>query len=275
MQSFFPIKTATACQLKWTWSTIFLNNGTTSSCHRVGRHPIALENFDNFHNTPEKLEQRNIMLQGQWPQPLSYMKPSEGCRYCEKIEATGGQSDRQFHLQVPGLVPPELEHKPTAVEVTPRILEIFMNNTCNLACTYCTPFNSSQIQQENRKFGRFEKNGLVIESNSIDKNQTALYTEKFFSWLEANYQDLRRLHLLGGEPLYQKEFFRCLEFFDKNPNKELEFNIVTNLMYDNDKFNSLVLQWKNMVATKKIKRLPIVLSRWGMCKRFYRSQIHY
>jgi organic radical activating enzyme len=272
MKSFFPIKTATACQLKWTWSTIFLNDGTTSSCHRVGRHSIALENFDNFHNTPEKLEQRKIMLQGQWPQPLPYMEPSEGCRYCEKIEAAGGQSDRQFHLQVPGLVPPELEQDPTTVEVTPRILEIFMNNTCNLACTYCGPQNSSQIQHENQKFGRFEKNGLVIESKSIDKNQTALYTEKFFSWLESNHLQLRRLHLLGGEPLYQKEFFRCLEFFNNNPNADLEFNIVTNLMYNPEKFESVVQQWKNMVATRKIKRFDITVSLdcWGLEQEYAR-----
>ncbi len=30
----FPIETATACQFKWTWSTLFLSVGTSSSCHR-------------------------------------------------------------------------------------------------------------------------------------------------------------------------------------------------------------------------------------------------
>ena len=30
----FPIKTKTACQYKWTWSTVFLSTGTSSSCHR-------------------------------------------------------------------------------------------------------------------------------------------------------------------------------------------------------------------------------------------------
>jgi hypothetical protein len=34
-QRYFPIKTATACQLKWNWSTLFLTTGTTSSCHRT------------------------------------------------------------------------------------------------------------------------------------------------------------------------------------------------------------------------------------------------
>jgi len=265
MKSFFPIKTATACQLKWTWSTVFLNEGTTSSCHRVGKHLISLENFDQFHNTPEKLAQRNTMLQGQWPQPLSYMSDDEGCRYCEKIEAAGGQSDRQFHMQIPGLVPPELESDPTATKVSPRILEVFLNNTCNLSCTYCTPHNSSIIQRENQKFGRFEKNGIILEAGKIDKNKTDLYIEKFFSWLEKNHTTLRRLHLLGGEPLYQKEFFRCLQFFNENPSRDLELNIVSNLMYDPDKFVALVQQWKDLVALRKLKRfdLTVSLDCWG------------
>jgi hypothetical protein len=37
----FPIKSATACQSKWTWSTIYLNQLSTASCHRV--QPIQFE----------------------------------------------------------------------------------------------------------------------------------------------------------------------------------------------------------------------------------------
>ena len=155
---FFPIKTATSCALKWEWSTIFLNDGTTSSCSRVGRHPVALEDFDNFHNIPEKIKQRETMLRGEWPQPEPYLNPDDGCRYCEKIEIVGGQSDRQFHLQVPDLTPKELDSMPWATKITPTILEVFINNTCNLACTYCHPQNSSQIEAENIKFGYFLNN---------------------------------------------------------------------------------------------------------------------
>jgi hypothetical protein len=45
---FFPINTKTACQLKWAWSTVFLTDGITASCHRVGRHPVSIENFYNI-----------------------------------------------------------------------------------------------------------------------------------------------------------------------------------------------------------------------------------
>ena len=36
----FPIKTKTACQSKWTWSTIYLNTLSTASCHRVKPVPF-------------------------------------------------------------------------------------------------------------------------------------------------------------------------------------------------------------------------------------------
>ena len=70
----FPIKTDTACQLKWNWSTIFLTNEETASCHRTDSHKFDTNTFD-FHNTPSKLEDRQQMLQGQWPE--------KGCNYCK------------------------------------------------------------------------------------------------------------------------------------------------------------------------------------------------
>jgi hypothetical protein len=51
-KKYFPIKTATACQLKWAWSTINLPKGITQSCHRVDPHPFDINSF-NFHNTEE------------------------------------------------------------------------------------------------------------------------------------------------------------------------------------------------------------------------------
>ena len=49
----FPIRTKTSCQSKWTWSTIYLNQLATASCHRVTPMPFKLEEFDNFHNIPK------------------------------------------------------------------------------------------------------------------------------------------------------------------------------------------------------------------------------
>ena len=61
---YFPIKKGVACQLKWTWNTIKLQEGTSQSCHRVDPLFLTPENFDNFHNDKKWLEQRKMQLDG-------------------------------------------------------------------------------------------------------------------------------------------------------------------------------------------------------------------
>ena len=126
---YFPIKTETACRLKWAWSSLYLNTGTTGSCHRASVSTLTLEDFDNFHNTPAKLEARKLMLGGKWP--------GNGCEYCMDIENAGGQSDRQFQNNIPDLYPSILNHDTTAINVQPSVLEVFFSNVCNFKCVYC------------------------------------------------------------------------------------------------------------------------------------------
>ena len=51
----FPIKTATSCRLKWSWSSLILTTGETDSCHRSSKSFLTPENFNDFHNTAEKI----------------------------------------------------------------------------------------------------------------------------------------------------------------------------------------------------------------------------
>ena len=155
---FFPIKTETACQLKWNWSTLFLNTGVTKSCHRTAESVLTPENFFNFHNTELKLSDRRRMLEGQWPE--------HSCSYCREIEEAGGVSDRLRQVSIPNLVPPELDADPSAINISPTIVEVFFNNACNMGCLYCSSKLSSTIETENRKFGDFSKDG-VTDLNEI------------------------------------------------------------------------------------------------------------
>jgi len=247
----FPINTETACKLKWAWSTVLLREGTTSSCHRVLGDTINPETFSNFHNTPKKLHDRRLMLSGQWPQG--------GCEYCQNIEKAGGISDRQANLKIPTLVPPELMSDPMAVNVGPRVLEIYFNNTCNLSCVYCWDGFSSKIEQENKKFGRFEKDGVIIDNRSRSVDQQRL-TEEFWKWFTVNAKSLERLHILGGEPFYQEEFYRCLDFFETNPCPDLELNAVSNMIVNFEKFQSVIDVIKKLIAKRHIKRFDLTAS---------------
>lgn len=249
---FFPIRTTPACQLKWTWSTIFLYEGQTSSCHRVKKDNLDPNDFNNFHNTPGKLIARQKMLDGEWP--------GNGCEHCKKIEDNGQFSDRLFHVQIPNLYPKELDESAEAINVTPRILEIYLDNVCNMSCIYCASSNSSRIEQENNKFGRFDCDGVIIENKH---SRTSAYDQNLsnlWKWLENNYKELRRLHILGGEPFFQSQFEPLLEFIENNENKDLELNIVSNLKVPKEKFVSYIERFKKLTAKRKIKRFDLTCS---------------
>ena len=248
---FFPIKTDTACQLKWNWSTLYLYKGRTASCHRTGDDQVSLDAFDTFHNTEKKQQERQLMLQGKWP--------VDSCGYCKDIEVDGGFSDRMLHLNVPDKSPPELETDPTAVVISPTILEIFFNNTCNLACLYCIPELSSQISQENRKHGTFTKNGVILDVEDADPDYQQRL-DKFWIWMRKNSHTLKRFNVLGGEPFYQREFDQCLDYFENTPHPDLELGIVTNLMIPPARLQKYIDRFKLLLSTRKLGRIDITAS---------------
>lgn len=240
-EKFFPIRTATSCQLKWNWSTIFLNTGTTRSCCRTGESELTAENFKDFHNTPIKLADRTSMLKGEWPE--------RSCGYCKDIEAVGGASDRTRHLTIPSLVPDELYTNPTAIRIDPTIVEVYFSNACNLGCVYCSAQLSSTIEAEDRKFGT-----LTTENHFKD------LVPYFWEWFATGFSKVKRLHILGGEPLYQKEFDKLLDMIDQYPNPDCELNIVTNLMVSTERLQAYVDRFKELLVARKLKRVDITCS---------------
>jgi hypothetical protein len=251
----FSIATETACQLKWNWSTIFLTTQQTASCHRTNHHSFDTDLFD-FHNTPSKLDDRRRMLQGQWPQ--------RGCDYCKNIEGAGGQSDRLTNLDFPGIhAPPELDHNPMAVQVTPRILEVYFDNTCNLKCLYCGPHFSSLWDAENIKFGQ----PSFIKSTNIDSNK-----EKIFQWLKQHGHNLTHFNILGGEPLYQDELNQCLDLFELHPAPELKLQIFTNLNAKLSRVENLIERVQKLIDQDCLREFEITASLdcWGPEQEYVR-----
>lgn len=261
----FPIHTATACQLKWNHSTVFLTQLKTSSCHRVEHDKFDLDTFD-FHNTPEKITARQMMLQGQWP--------GHGCEHCKNIEDVGGTSDRMLHLDFPGIHPPqELDTDLTAVHVTPRILEIYFSNTCNLKCIYCFPDFSSQINQENKKFGEFQSNGVHIIDYLPLPEEFPQAHKKMFEWLDKNIYMLNKLLVLGGEPFIQKQTQELLDFIVQRELPNLDLVIFSNLTIDHDKFKTQIQQLKTIEKTSKLNQINIIgsIDCWGPQAEYIRN----
>lgn len=261
----FPIQTATACQLKWTHSTVFLSKLTTSSCHRVNQNSFDLDSFD-FHNTPEKILARKKMLQGQWP--------GEGCEHCKNIEDVGGTSDRMIHLNFPGIYPPpELDTDLTATRVTPRILEIYFSNTCNLKCMYCSSQFSSQINQENKKFGEFSSDSVYISGYIPMPEEYPHAYKKMFEWLDKNIHTLNKLLVLGGEPFIQKQTQELLDFISQRKLPNLDLVIFSNLTIEHEKFKQQINQLKQIEKISGLNQINIIgsLDCWGAQAEYVRN----
>jgi len=195
----FPIRNDTACVYKWGWNTFRLYNGTSSSCHRVDTVSVTLNNFDDFHNTPEVLNDRQQMLAGQWP--------GRGCEYCQNVEKQGGVSDRLYHNNIPGLTPVDFDPAGDQ-KVTPRIVELYLSNTCDLACVYCSPIFSSRNNEELKKYGPYPV-GIMPVKQISNRDQ---YFSAWLNWVDRNYQSIETISILGGEPFLQKELWSILEF---------------------------------------------------------------
>jgi len=264
----FPIKEGIPCQLKWTHSTIYLTDGITASCHRAGYGKIEMDGDTfNFHNTANKITERTKMLKGEWP--------GNGCEHCKHIEQAGGNSDRTIHLEMEGTTaPPELDNDLKAVNVTPRQLEVYWGNTCNLKCIYCAAHYSSKIHQEEKRFGPFNTDGVILDANQwrmYDRIEEA--TEKLFVWFENNIQYLHKLFIMGGEPFLQKETERMIAFLEQKELPDLTLCFFSNLTVDHERVKNWVQRLDRLVQEKRLDKLQIVgsLDSWGAEAEYVRN----
>jgi hypothetical protein len=251
----FPIKKGLPCQLKWTHSTVYLTEGISASCHRAGFGEYDRSGHElKFHNIPNKIEDRLKMLRGEWP--------GNGCEHCKHIEEAGGTSDRQIHLQMEGTsAPPELDQNTNAVNVTPRILEVYWGNTCNQKCIYCGAHYSSQINQEEKQFGRFDNNGVVLDSKNFKVNPNIESdTEKLFAWFNKNLNKLHKIIVLGGEPFLQKETFRFIEYLEQGSYPDLTLVFFSNHNVEHERFVNWMSRLEKLRTSGRLDKVQIFFS---------------
>ena len=260
MSKIFPIKSDTACVLKWAWSTVFLYTKNTSSCHRVNQDSLTVDTFETFHNTPRKVSHRELMRRGEWP--------GEGCEYCRDIENAGGTSDRMFQLEsMTHKIPEELLTNPDANIVNPTLLEVYFSNLCNMACLYCGSYFSTVWEAENKKYGDFVYKSIKLE-NRVETSQSEYQqlVDQLFLWLEKNYKSLQIFQILGGEPFYQvEELNRCIDFFEANPNPTMSFSLISNLKVAPKRFQEVIDRLLKLKEESKIESVNITgsLDSWG------------
>jgi MoaA/NifB/PqqE/SkfB family radical SAM enzyme len=218
------------CLAKWHRTNLRLYNGLTYSCHHCKSHPIDKEAIAAdpaaLTNTDYIRERRQEMLDGKRP---------DECGYCWEKEDVGEISDRklksdQFVDQL-GVDPDETFDSLTAF---PKILDVAFTNTCNFACSYCGPQNSSKWADDIRRYGEYDtvyrKTTLAsLEKTTVPNREHNPYVEAFWQWWDQGLaENLDRLTITGGEPLLSKDTFRVLDRVMQDDH-DMIININTNL----------------------------------------------
>ncbi len=260
------------CMAKWLWTSVHLTNGTTNSCFLPPIHKIEVENIiDNpkgLHNTPQKKEQRAMMLKGEQP---------DGCSYCWNIEKMDRSfnSDRHYRSSEPWAQAgwDDVLEKGADGDIEPRFMEVNFNHACNLACSYCSPHLSSKWAEDIEQNGPYD---TIVPHNSIDyfkqikqypipHREHNPYVEAFWEWWPELYPKLQNFRMTGGEPLMDKNTFRVLDYVIDNGRPDLEMAVTTNASVPDKLWNKFVDKVSFISEYNKLKRFRAFVSvdGWG------------
>jgi organic radical activating enzyme len=253
------------CFSKWRWTSVLLQQGSTRSCFRTTEGRFDPDNLGDFHNSPIQLETRQAMLDGKWP--------GHGCEYCKAIEESGGISDRMsFNAgSKESNIPPELFLDNKAVRVTPTLIEVSLNHTCNMSCVYCGPAYSSMWEAEEE---RNSSDRLRPREDLFDQETYQKVITQFYDWLDRNLKYLKDLHILGGEPTHQPELFKLIEILKTHPDTQLDtLCIFTNLKMSKRKMVLLCDTLNSLIEVGNIKDVTIMASLdcWGKSQEYLRT----
>jgi pyruvate-formate lyase-activating enzyme len=226
------------CGAKWYNATIWLNSGSTASCHHPPAHKIPLEevksNYKAIHNTKYKKMVRKQMQCGE--------RPKE-CEYCWKVEDLGPNnvSDRVYKT----VIYTEDQIKEASEmdwqeDVNLKTLEIAFDANCNYACSYCNASFSTTWQNDIRKDGAYQN--LVSDGARAfqqdgkwampygKKNEGNPYVDAFFKWWESDLQHtLQELRVTGGEATMSQDFWRLLNWWQSNKDCDVRLAVNSNL----------------------------------------------
>jgi len=121
-------------------------------------------------------------------------------------------------------------------EFSLRSIDARWNNTCQLSCTYCGPSSSSKwAQLQSQKTVNSDTKSYRISQKNIEKIYQLI-----------NNNSIKRVSMLGGEPLLMKENIKLLDVLEKSTNIEIFTNLNV-VLKGNQLFEQLVqrpnVQW--------------------------------
>ena len=136
------------------------------------------------------------------------------CKGCIDREDAGFESERGWHNNIN----PDFDCKNADVnEHIPSLIDVRWNNTCNLACTYCTEYFSTKW----------------ASIKGLPQNMTInTQYQKVIDYIKKHKLHTKEVAMVGGEPLMMKENNLLLDILPDN----VLVTVISNMTTDFDKF---------------------------------------
>jgi organic radical activating enzyme len=234
------------CSYKFKYLKIDLVSNATYNCHAAKQHAINFQwlvnNKGNLFNTEINVVERQMMLANQ---------RNASCEEnCWPLEDKGAVSPRMWQN---GKIKTHVD-----VQTQPEILEIKLNDNCNLSCSYCCKEYSSAWRRDLSTNGDYkvDTGDVRYRLTSRDKimtkvSQQEVKNTKQFQQLMSEIKSfapgLKEIVITGGEPLLDNQLFDIL---DAVSNSSAVINIYTGLGVDVKRFQRML---------DKIKQMPTAM----------------
>jgi pyruvate-formate lyase-activating enzyme len=273
----------TFCLAKWHHTTIYLHRGQTHSCYHPKPHdsPLAELKYtpSALHNTPQKIDERVEMLNGDKP---------TGCQYCWNVESMDDEntpaqdrhiSDRQIRNSSIYTEErfQEIVNNAPDYKINPEYIEIAFSNECNFKCGYCHPMHSSSFYNEIKKHGPY----TTVDNHSCDidwftsyeDEETNPYVDAWWRWWPEVSKTLNILRITGGEPLLHKTTWKLFDELRFDPKPNLEINVNSNLGMTKRHVEKLVENVTDLLENNKIRQFKMFTSvdTWGKRAEYLRT----
>ena len=202
---------------------------------------------------------------------LEGIRPRE-CNYCFNIEDIdpNAVSDRKRFTNESWAIErrEEILNSNFDEHIAPSYLEISFANTCNFACSYCSPGQSSRWENEIKKYGSYPIEDPTVHKDKMHKmlqEDNNPYIDAFWKWLPEIYNNLRYIRITGGEPLATRNFIKLLEFLSYNKKPHLTLVINTNLCVPEKNLKLFFEKATSLLDAKTIKGIEVYTSidTWG------------
>ena len=169
---------------------------------------ISQHHIDEFYNSDMMKDIREKMINGE---------KVDGCRQCYQVEANGGDSQRVYsnEEQIEYADVYDSKHK-----YRPVILDLKLNNICNIRCRMCQPRDSNQVHNEFKKivtkvesFQNFSNTSFVDADLGISLDDITTWENhpKFLESFNSLIPSLRKISVVGGEPLLSEGFYNIMD----------------------------------------------------------------